>query len=264
MTMTEEYSPSTETPVPGIFDSYFRATRTATWGFLMALPLLLLYEAGIVWVNHGTVGEIRITADIWLKDLIPSFGQAHELILLGVVMVVGVLIVAIERKKKVAFHSKYPGFIILESAFYAILLAVIVSGFTQWLMSPMMSVQEAGHESDLVMQLVLSLGAGLYEELFFRVILVGGLAFLLRLAFPKAKVLMYILAAVIGAITFSAIHHFGNMGDPWELSVFVYRAIFGLVFNVVFLVRGFAVVAWAHAIYDVMVVTGFLSMLQGT
>lgn len=261
--MTDEYSSSTDPPASGVFASYFRTTRTATWGFLMALPLLLLYEIGIVWVNRGAAEEVRIIADIWLKDLIPSFGLAHELILFGVVLVVGALIVAIERKKKVTFHSKYPGFIILESTIYAILFAFITSGFTQWLMSPMMFAQEVHNESNLVMELVLSLGAGLYEELFFRVLLVGGLAFVLRLAFPKAKVLMYILAAVVGAIAFSAIHHFGNMGDPWELGVFVYRAIGGLIFNAVFLIRGFAVVAWAHAIYDVMVFTGFFSMLQG-
>lgn len=261
--MTDEYSSSTDPPASGVFASYFRTTRTATWGFLMALPLLLLYEIGIVWVNRGAAAEVRIIADIWLKDLIPSFGLAHELILFGVVLVVGALIVAIERKKNVTFHGKYPGFIILESTIYSILFAFITSGFTQWLMSPMMFAQEVHNESNLVMELVLSLGAGLYEELFFRVLLVGGLAFVLRLAFPKAKVLMYILAAVVGAIAFSAIHHFGNMGDPWELGVFVYRAIGGLIFNAVFLIRGFAVVAWAHAIYDVMVFTGFFSMLQG-
>lgn len=261
--MTEEFSSTTEPPVVGVFESYFRTTRTATWGFFMAIPLLLLYEIGIVWVNRGNAEEVRIVADIWLKDLIPSFGLTHELILFSVVLVVGMLIVAIEWKKKIRFHSKYPGFIILESTVYAILFAFIVSGFTHWLMSPMMSAQEVQHEPNLVMQLVLSLGAGLYEELFFRVLLVGGLAFVLRLAFPKAKVLMYILAAVIGAIAFSAMHHLGNMGDSWELGVFVYRAVGGLIFNAVFLIRGFAVVAWAHAIYDVMVFTGFFSLLQG-
>ena len=104
-------------------------------------------------------------------------------------------------------------------------------------------------------QLALSIGAGLYEELLFRVLLVGGLALLFRPFFqhPNAA---YLLAAILGAALFSLVHYAGPLGDPFELPSFTFRFAFGLALNVLFLWRGFGVAAWTHALYDVMVVTG--------
>ncbi len=228
----------------------------------MALPLIILYEVGIVWVNSGRSDVIRISSESVIKRFFSSFGLTHELILLGIVLATGIAILVWERKKKVEFSTRYPGWILLESAVYAVVLAFFVSGVTQMLLSPLLMIQEMQSQS-LAMQLVLSLGAGIYEELLFRVLLVGGLFWILRYAFPNQRTLMYIIAAVIGAVSFSLVHHIGSLGDPWAFDVFLFRAIFGLVFNIVFLIRGFAVVAWTHALYDVMVVTGFFSLLQG-
>ena len=50
-------------------------------------------------------------------------------------------------------------------------------------------------------------------------------------------------------------HYIGTLGDAFTLSSFTFRFLFGLALNVVFLVRGFGVAAWTHALYDVMIVT---------
>ncbi|HYE57311.1 MAG TPA: CPBP family intramembrane glutamate endopeptidase, partial [Rhodothermales bacterium] len=55
------------------------------------------------------------------------------------------------------------------------------------------------------------------------------------------------------ALIFSAIHYVGPYGDPFTLPSFVFRALFGLALNAVYLLRGFGVAAWTHAIYDVLV-----------
>ena len=238
---------------------YFQSTRTATWGFLMALPLVILYEVGIIWVNMGRDSQVRISSEGIFKSIFSKFGLTHELVLLGIVLIIGIGITVWERKKNVTFSTRYPGLVILESAIYAIGLAFFVSGITQLLLSPLMIIQE-GETHGIATNIVLSLGAGIYEELLFRVLIVGGAFLVLRLFFPNQRKLMYSIAAVIGALSFSTIHHFGAYGDPWVLDVFLFRAIFGLVFSVVFLVRGFAVVAWTHALYDVMIFTGFFSL----
>ncbi len=238
---------------------YFQATRTATWGFLMALPLVILYEIGITWVNIGRDMQVRISSESILKNIFSKFGLTHEFVLLGIALMIGVGIMIWERKKKVTFSTRYPSLIILESGIYAIVLAFFVSGITQILLSPLASIQDVGSHG-MATNLVLSLGAGIYEELLFRVLIVGGAFLVLRVIFPDRRRLMYIVAALIGALSFSAIHHFGVYGDPWALDTFLFRAIFGFVFSVVFLVRGFAVVAWTHALYDVMIFTGFFSL----
>jgi membrane protease YdiL (CAAX protease family) len=105
--------------------------------------------------------------------------------------------------------------------------------------------------------LVLSIGAGLYEELIFRVLLVGGLFWIFQHV-VSGRTSAYLLAAVIGALAFSAVHYIGDLGDAFELPSFAFRFMFGLALNAIFLVRGFGLAAWTHALYDVLVVTQLL------
>ena len=105
--------------------------------------------------------------------------------------------------------------------------------------------------------LVLSIGAGLYEELVFRVLLVGGLYWGIQ-HLASDKITAYLVAAVVGAMVFSAVHYIGALGDPFELSSFFFRFLFGLALNALFLVRGFGVAAWTHALYDILVVSQIL------
>jgi hypothetical protein len=99
---------------------------------------------------------------------------------------------------------------------------------------------------------MVSLGAGLYEELLFRVLVVGALAALARRSWGWAPWAAGALAAVVGALIFSAFHYIGPYGDPLTLGSFTFRAIAGLVFSGLYLVRGFGIAAWSHALYDVV------------
>src|SRR5262249_9797482 len=99
-------------------------------------------------------------------------------------------------------------------------------------------------------RLMLSLGAGLYEELFFRVFLVSGIAAGARLAFGAGRKVAGTIAAVLGALIFSAFHYIGPYGDQLQLQSFVFRALSGLAFSGLYLTRGFGITAWTHALYD--------------
>ena len=96
----------------------------------------------------------------------------------------------------------------------------------------------------------MSLGAGLYEELFFRVLLVTGLAAGARVVLGLGKRGSGILAAIVGAFIFSAFHYIGPYGDPLQLQSFVFRMLSGLAFSALYLLRGFGIAAWTHALYD--------------
>ena len=121
--------------------------------------------------------------------------------------------------------------------------------------SPLMA--QATESLSTAMMLVLSIGAGLYEELIFRVVLVGGLCWMLSKVMTKSW-MAYVMAAILGALLFSAVHYIGALGDPFTMASFTFRFLFGLALNGIFLARGFGVAAWTHAIYDVLVVTQIL------
>ena len=238
---------------------YHRVTRTATYSFLMALPLLLLYEGFILLVNRGQVMQVRISAEVWMKRVLPTLGATGLHVLAVVVVLLGIGVYLYERKKDIPIRTRYFGWMIGESAVYAVVLAFLVSTVIGMIFAAapttLAAVQMA--EQSVWTKLALSIGAGLYEELLFRVLLVGGLYLLLKKVLSQ-NTAAYVIAAVVGALLFSTVHYIGTLGDAFTLSSFMFRFLFGLALNVVFLVRGFGVAAWTHALYDVMIVTGML------
>ena len=246
-----------------VWQRYHGATRTATYGFLSALPLLLLYEGLILLLGHGRVMQVRVGADVWIKSLLAALGASGGLALGVAVLLIGGAILYAERHRDVRLRAGYFSWMVAESAVYAVVVALVVSNVVAVLFAitlgaldgwPMAAVQAA--QPGFAAQLALSIGAGLYEELFFRVLLVGGLYFVLKRLLPKRRY-AYLVAAVVGALLFSAVHYTGSLGDVFTLRSFAFRFLFGLALNALFLWRGFGVAAWTHALYDVMVVSRF-------
>ena len=99
--------------------------------------------------------------------------------------------------------------------------------------------------------LMVSLGAGIYEELVFRVLLVSALLLVARKLFGWSALASTAFAVITGALVFSAFHYIGPYGDPLEAPSFVFRAIAGLAFSGLYVTRGFGITAWTHALYDV-------------
>jgi hypothetical protein len=60
---------------------------------------------------------------------------------------------------------------------------------------------------------------------------------------------------VLSSLAFSLAHHIGPAGEAFRFSAFVYRTLAGVFFAAIYQVRGFAVAAWTHALYDVYVLS---------
>jgi hypothetical protein len=106
-------------------------------------------------------------------------------------------------------------------------------------------------QPDWLTRLMVSLGAGLYEELLFRVILVSALDWGGRRLLGWNPWAAGAGATLLGAAIFSAFHYVGPYGDAFQLQSFVFRMIGGVFFSGLYLLRGFGVDAWTHALYDV-------------
>src|SRR5207248_24017 len=100
-------------------------------------------------------------------------------------------------------------------------------------------------------RLMLSLGAGIYEGLLFRVLLVGALAAAARALLGWRPLTAGVAATLVGAAIFSAFHYIGPFGDRLQVYSFVFRMVAGLFFSALYLTRGFGITAWTHALYDV-------------
>jgi hypothetical protein len=166
-----------------------------------------------------------------------------------------VLIVRERRREKVPLQAGVFAGMMFESVIYAMVFGTVVGTLSGWILGGLrLAADPAGAMGRLSAAdgLVLSLGAGFYEELLFRVLLVGGLMAVFKSA-GVGKTATRVWAAVLAAFLFSAFHYIGPYAYPLELSSFTFRFLSGLALNALFIARGFGIAAWTHALYDVYV-----------
>lgn len=221
--------------------SYFEITRSVTVSFAYLLPLLAIYEVGIWCTGIG----LRNAAELSLKQFAGVLGiyaiWAQRLVL------VGTLVVAIRlAHRDVPALRLYPLFL-LEATLLALLLGPLVS----------LIVEGVGLRSDAVAvttgeRILLSIGAGVYEELVFRFLLLAGGFALLHRALSVPRPAAFAISLLVSALLFSAYHHAGPYGEPFRWVAFVFRAAAGLVLGLLFAARGLALCAYLHAFYDIL------------
>lgn len=246
--------------MPESSTNYWRDSRAPRHSLLFGLPLLALYEILAFALSGSELGLVRNGADVLLKSVFVALGGRYGLTGFSVVLFgVGAWFVARDRKANGAVRPELFPRMLLESAVYAALLGGVTSALTSLLLEGRLAIivqtgsPPQGMESfALPTQLMISLGAGIYEELLFRVLLVSGLAALARGRFRWHPTAAGGFAAVVGALIFSLFHYIGPYGDELTLGSFTFRAIAGLLFSALYLVRGFGITAWSHALYDVL------------
>lgn len=231
--------------------TYFRQTRGLYYSYIFSLPLFLLYEFFIRFSQIGSEQIVRISVDIWFQTLFSFLGFEALTATLAIALIIGAIIIFKHRKNLPALKLRYFGWLLVESVLYAILFSLLISQFLELILQ--MNLQNNTASLSKLQLFSLSLGAGLYEELFFRVFLVSALFYGTQYFF-NAKKTAYIISAIIAAVIFSGVHYVGEFADTLTLGSFLFRFLFGLTLNVIYVVRGFGCTAWTHAIYDLIVV----------
>jgi hypothetical protein len=238
--------------------SYWEESRAHRYSLVFALPLLLLYELleAVAPMRVRGGGVVRNGADVLLTSFFSAlFGPRGPMVFMA--LVIGGALVLIWRDRRGGpVKLSYYLVMFAESVVLALLFGVVVGVATVQLLGPLRSLAAGTPAIATPLErLTLSLGAGLYEELLFRVVLVALLSNGLRLL-GFARVVAGIIAVVVGALIFSAFHYIGALGEPLRLDSFVFRALAGVAFSALYLTRGFGITAWTHALYDVAVLLG--------
>ncbi len=240
---------------PMAFRAYFAASRQPRYSLTFAAPLLLLYEGLTTFLPPRSLAGVRNGADVLLRTLFAALGGRGGLTGFGLVVFAGGAW-AVWRDRK-----RHPGplkggvllAMLAESLVYAVLFGFVVSMLTAALLGhAALAAVPGGAQGPLPLaaQLVVSLGAGIYEELLFRVLLVSGLLALGMLLGWRRPIALAV--AVVGsALIFSGFHYLGPLGDDFSLPSFTFRAIAGLLLTGLYAARGFGIAAWTHALYDI-------------
>jgi hypothetical protein len=239
--------------------TYWRQSRSHRYSLLFALPLLILYEALAAILGHGEPQAIRNGADVLMKSVFTALLGPYGPLVFGALLI-GVsvwLVVRDMRKEGRQLSPRIFAGMAAESIVLALAFGIVVASVTSRVLAPFAALaQTPMQELDRSTQLMVSLGAGLYEELLFRVLLVGALAALGVRVFRWRPVAAGAVAVGVGALVFSVFHYIGPFGDPFQASSFTFRLIAGIFFSALFVARGFGITAWTHALYDVFLLFG--------
>ena len=239
--------------------TYWRQSRAHRYSLLFALPLLVAYEVLAAILGHGEAQAIRNGADVLLKSAFMALLGEHGPLIFGVVLI-GValwLVIRDMRRHGATLAPRMFAGMAAESIVLALAFGIVVSTITTRVLAPFAAlVQTPMQELDVMTQLMVSLGAGLYEELLFRVLLVGAIATLGVRVLGWRPRTAGVVAVGVGAIVFSAFHYIGPFGDRLEAGSFTFRLVAGIFFSALFVTRGFGITAWTHALYDVFLLFG--------
>ena len=232
---------------------YWREVRAPRYSVTFAFPLLAAYEALAFLLSRFDQVAVRNGADVLLKRMFGAVGGGNGLAVFGALLIgVGLTLVIRDLRRARSLH---PGWFLLmaaEACGFGLAFGFVAGTLTGILLAvpPL-----AG--TSLPVQLMVSLGAGIYEELLFRVLLVSGLVLVARRVFRWSPPAASGFAILLGAIIFSAFHYVGVYGDRFTLGSFVFRAVAGVLFSGLYLLRGFGITAWTHALYDIFLAIGW-------
>ena len=234
--------------------SYWQVSRTPRYSLLFALPLLAFYQVLAVLLAHGE-RSVRNGADVILQALFTAVAGAWGPPLFMICLIGAGLWLVTRDMRAHGSRLRSSVFVAMlgESIALALIFGFVVGSVTSSVLGMLQTLAvRAGPEMDWWTRLMVSLGAGIYEELLFRVLLVGALAAAARALFGWRPLTAGIAATFAGAAIFSAFHYIGPYGDRWQLYSFAFRMVAGLFFSGLYLARGFGITAWTHALYDVL------------
>lgn len=231
---------------PSALAVYVVESRGIGLSLFMVVPLLLGYEVAMLTLQ----APLRNGAEMLVSQ---AFGQLplDVLVLLRralLALLVGAAFVWARREPP---RVARPHWMLTEALLLALLLGPLVGGLVGGLGLSAEVAVAAGEHPDWL-PFLLSVGAGLWEEIVFRLVLLGGLAVLLARVTPLSRPGALAVAVVVSALAFAFYHHLGHLGEPFEAARFAFRAVAGTILGVLFAYRGLAIVVYMHVFYDVL------------
>ncbi len=228
---------------------YWADSRRPFSSLAFIVPMLLAYEAGVLWLGPG---GLRNGADVWLRQLLDNLGFTHFLLL--PVLTCGILLGWHHLRRE----QWRVGWIVL----YGMLVESLVLGCGLMVIAHVQSsVLFLGQDQGKLSHLIAYFGAGIYEEMLFRLMLVPALAAVCRFV-GASRGPSFVCAVVAASLLFAAAHYqldfsIGtwrvgiSVGDHFSWMSFFFRVSAGAFFSALFLYRGFGVAAGTHACYDI-------------
>ena len=275
-------------------NSYLERTSRPIYAIVFLLPFIAFYELGTIFINTDVLAksEVRVVAFVWLQNFLEYVGFGSRFAWAAPALAVVVILTALQLVSGKQWRFQ-PGDVCpmaiecIGLAVPLIVLSLFLSSsgkpqgqawrfdhrttqvYTAAAVNRPASTNEHSSTSrhsdateqkkqSLLADVVTGIGAGIYEELIFRLILIIALMALFQDVLRLSHSNSIIFSVLVSAALFSAHHHivfldgrFGQ-GAAFNWPEFAFRTIAGVYFAALFAIRGFGITAGTHAFYDII------------
>lgn len=235
---------------------YVARTQSLPLNLLFLMPFVLVYQGALLATNS----PVENAAAASMRRALAALGPALSLGLsLSFCLVLGAIVLV--RARNASRDRGVLGGMMLESLAYGLLLGLVAEVLSRVLPLGHFGSGYGGAPASTpiaalgttVHTLGLAIGAGVFEELLFRGLLMMGLLFVFQQGLGAGRIGAALLAVPIAAYVFSDYHHWGPGGEVYVREVFAFRFHAGLILGAICVTRGLGIAAVAHGVYDVLV-----------
>ena len=180
--------------------NYWSTTNSPLYSFIFTIPLFLIYEIGVFTISVNDIVILRNGADVLMRQVLGLFG-IYGVYGFSASFMIGFMVAFLRQKKyleSTVIKGEYLIWMFFESIFWGVILFILM-GFT----APLLMANSTG---TMLQQVVLSIGAGIYEEFVFRVILIAGFGSILGFIFQWKKIAKITSGIILSAALFSLFH----------------------------------------------------------
>jgi hypothetical protein len=223
---------------------------------MLLIPLVALYEAGALLYLRGL--RVEVLADRMMGEFLRAFGLVG-LLLPAVAMLSLLLVMHVLRGDSWRVRPIVIIGMALEAALWALPLTVFsrlvgragLAGTTGTEGLVALDAGAALMDQPWQVRATISLGAGLYEEFIFRLVLIALVHLLANDLLRMGPRLSAGICVLVSAVAFAFYHPVMHHGEL-QMGLLAFYLGAGVFFAFLYLARGFGIVVGAHVVYDLI------------
>jgi len=215
--------------------------------------MIIIYEAMILFYKNSSVSVpsyFRNGVDVMLRSFFNEFGENGNIIFFVVVLSIFLFVISnnftVIKEGKINF--KFLVYMLIESAFIASLFTLIIVSF-----SSMVLFEHSEQHSSIFELFYLSVGAGIWEEILFRLIIMGSFIYIFSKVIYLSIPSSVLLSILLSSFMFAAFHYTGPYGEGFSTYTFLVRYVGGVLLGTIYFIRGIGIAVYTHIFYDLAI-----------
>ena len=235
-----------------MMNNYISLSKNDFYSFILIAPLFALYQILGFIISYKSPIIIKNSADVYIKDFFQFFSLEYANAVYSLFFLCILTFIFFKNRNLFILSEVRLSFLftmIIESIIHSISLLAIMSILSKVFLLSIFPINNI-----IIENIYMSIGAGLWEEMLFRYIMITSLIFSFNKLTYDFSIASYLTIIILSSAIFSYYHFIGLELKFINLSIFFYRFIAGIVLSIIFIFRGLGIAVYTHVFYDLYIV----------